>query len=95
MVRSWLFIFLFSIALSASSQFSADVWHDGFLVTNDRDTLRGQVKYNMEANSVQFYNRSVVRTYSSFQVFYFNIYDKVLDNYRQFYTIPYKLKTDY
>ena len=94
-MRSWLIVFFLFVAFSAKSQFSTEVWHDGFLVTNERDTLRGQIKYNMEANSVQFYNKSVVRTFSSFQVFYFNIFDKVLDNYRQFYTIPYKLKTDY
>ncbi len=94
-MRHWLFVAILCVSFTATSQFSTEVWHDGFIVTSNKDTLRGQVKYNMEANSVQFYNREVVRTYSSYQVFYLNIYDEVLENYREFYTIPYKLKTDY
>ena len=78
-----------------AGQFSSEVWHDGFLVTSKNDTLRGKIKYDMESNSVQFYNDQFVRTFSSFQLVYFNIFDEVLDSYRQFYSIPYRLQTDY
>lgn len=94
-MKTIVLVFFIAFGYVANAQFSSEVWHDGFLVTNDQDTLRGQVKYNMEANSIQFYNEEIIRTFSSFQVLYFNIFDQILDNYRQFYCIPYKLKYDY
>ena len=92
LILSIVFCFLL---LLGNAQFSSDIWHDGYLVTSDKDTLQGKVKYDMENNSIQFYNEKVIRTFSSYQVFYFNIFDELLDNYRQFYCIPYRLKTDY
>lgn len=85
--------FFFALTLRAQ-QFSSDFWHDGFVVTAKGDTLRGQVKYDMETNVILLQN-SQFKTFSSFQVFYFNIYDKLVENYRQFYSIPYRLKFDH
>lgn len=86
--------FLFCSLTLTAQQFSSDLWHDGFIVTAKGDTLRGQVKYNMETNVILLRN-SQFKTLSSFQVFYFNIYDKLVENYRQFYSIPYRLKYDH
>lgn len=86
-------IILSTTGLSAQ-QFSSEFWHDGFVVTAKGDTLRGQVKYDMETNVVLLQNAQF-KTLSSFQVFYFNIYDKLVENYRQFYSIPYRLKYDH
>ena len=84
---------LFAVTLKGQ-QFSSDLWHDGFVVTAKGDTLRGQVKYDMETNVILLQNAQF-KTLSSFQVFYFNIYDKLVENYRQFYSIPYRLKYDH
>ncbi|MEL7005166.1 MAG: hypothetical protein AAFN93_20885 [Bacteroidota bacterium] len=89
-MRGLLLAILLVVFISSYSQFSSDVWHDGYLITNERDTLEGKVKYDMENNSIQFYNKKVIRTFSSYQVFYFNIFDNVLDTYRQFYCVPYR-----
>jgi len=94
-MRGLLLAIFLVVFISSYAQFSSDVWHDGYLITNERDTLEGKVKYDMENNSIQFYNKKVIRTFSSYQVFYFNIFDNVLDTYRQFYCVPYRLKTDY
>ncbi len=94
-MRSFVILFLVLSCFLSRAQLSTDVWHDGFLVTSKGDTLRGKIKYDMDNNTIQFYNKTVIRTLSSYQVIYFNIFDEVLDNYRQFYSIPYRLKTDY
>ena len=65
------------------------------MVTSDQDTLEGLVKYDMQANVVQVIQNQVVKTYSSHKVFYFEIYDKVVNSYRQFYSIPYNVNYNY
>lgn len=84
-----------SMFAAKGQQFSKEAWHDGFLVTTDDDTVRGLLKYDMEANLVQLIQNNVVKTYSSHKLFYFEIFDKVVKNYRQFYSIPYNVNYDY
>ena len=93
-VSSLIVVFFLSAFTLSAQQFSSDFWHDGFVVTAKGDTLRGQVKYDMETNVILLQNANF-KTLSSFQVFYFNIYDKLVENYRQFYSIPYRLKYDH
>ena len=91
---------LFLILLIASfginaQQFSSEVFHEGFLVTSDRDTLKGSLKYDMEANILTVVKRGKTKSFSSQKIFYFEIYDQILNNYRQFYSIPYNVNIDY
>jgi len=96
MRKSFFLVFLCICSLTAVSQeFSSEVWHDGFIVTSDQDTLEGLVKYDMQANIVQVIQNQVVKTYSSHKVFYFEIYDKIVNSYRQFYSIPYNVNYNY
>ncbi|WP_421895732.1 hypothetical protein [Marinoscillum sp.] len=81
--------------VSHAQEFSSEVWHDGYLITTEDDTVRGLIKYDMEANIVQLIKGNVVKTFSSHKVFYFEIYDKIVDNYRQFYSIPYNVNYNY
>jgi len=83
-------------SLGLRAQFSNEVWHEGFLVTTEDDTLKGLIKYDMESNIVQLIiNKSKVQTFSSHKIFYFEIFDKVVKNYRQFYSIPYEVNYNY
>lgn len=78
------------------SQYSFQEWHKGYLVTTQKDTLSGQINYNMETNSVSIQLPSEqVRAFSAYKLLYFEFFDRVLKSYRQFYTIPYKLRTQY
>lgn len=95
MKKLFLLILLFGSFITHAQEFSKDVWHDGYLISTDGDTIRGLVKYDMEANIVQVIHRNVVKTYSSHKVFYFEIFDKVVENYRQFYSIPYGVNYNY
>lgn len=84
-------------SLAAQSQeFPSRLWHQGWLVTEDRDTVRGTIKYDMETNAVQVaIGAEKVNTYSSKKIMYFEIFDESLNNYRQFYSIPYQVNSNY
>ena len=86
---------LFLFVFVSKSQFSTEEWHEGYIVTTEKDTITGLVNYDMEANIVQVSRKKNVKAFSSYKVFYFEIFDKIRQNYRQFYTLPYALKTSY
>jgi hypothetical protein len=95
-MKSLLIVFftLTTICLSAQD-FSSDLWHEGMVVSSDRDTIRGLVKYDMVSNTVLVSRNNVVQTFSSYKLFYAEINDQLLGNFRQFYSVPYALKYDY
>lgn len=79
-----------------AQDFPSRMWHEGWLVTSENDTLKGRVKYNLENDIVQLLvNNGVVKTYNSKKVIYFEIYDHSIANHRQFYSIPYKVRSNY
>ncbi len=82
-----------------AQDFSARLWHTGWLVTLERDTLFGDIKYDFDHNAVQIIveknKQQRVQTYSSKKLMYFKIFDANLNNYRQFYSIPYRRRRDY
>jgi hypothetical protein len=92
-------VFSFVLLLAASSisaqTFSSEVFHEGFMVTTDRDTIKGDLKYDLDANILTVINRGKTKSFSSHKVFYFEIFDQILNNYRQFYSIPYTVNIDY
>jgi len=90
------FIILISLFTSTYGQeFSSEIFHEGFLVTNDRDTIRGALKYDMQGNIVNIVEQGRLKTFSSQKIFYFEIFDISVDNYRQFYSLPYKVSIGY
>ncbi|MEO9477135.1 MAG: hypothetical protein ABJG41_16435 [Cyclobacteriaceae bacterium] len=95
-MRRTLAFIIILISFSASGQkFSSEVWHKGFIVTVDQDTVRGDVRYDMETNIVLVSRNGVVQTFTSQKLFYVEIFDSLVETYRQFYSIPYNVKYDY
>lgn len=87
---------LLGIVFSLSAQrFSSEVFHEGFLVTTDKDTISGNLRYDLDANILTVVDRGKTKSFSSHKVFYFEIFDKILNNYRQFYSIPFNVNIDY
>ncbi|MFY0628562.1 MAG: hypothetical protein JXR07_19855 [Reichenbachiella sp.] len=82
-----------------SQEFSSRLWHSGWVVTMDRDTLRGEINYDIPTNSVQVMvtrqRQKKILTFSSKKLMYFQIFDATLNNYRQFYSIPYQIRSDF
>ncbi|SNS86413.1 hypothetical protein SAMN05421640_1577 [Ekhidna lutea] len=88
-------LFLSAALTLSAQQFSSEVFHEGFLVTTDKDTIKGDLKYDLDANLLSVIYRGKTMSFSSHKVFYFEIFDKILNNYRQFYSIPYTVNIDY
>lgn len=90
-----LIICCFAVFTTRGQEFSSELFHEGFLVTNKNDTLRGALKYDMQQNIVHMIDAGKVKTYTSQKIFYFEIYDVTVDNFRQFYSLPYKVGMNY
>ncbi|MEM6642308.1 MAG: hypothetical protein AAF616_04960 [Bacteroidota bacterium] len=88
-------VLIFLASQGFSQRFSSEVFHEGFLVTVAKDTLKGNLKYDLEANILTIVGSGKTISFSSHKVFYFEIFDKILNNYRQFYSIPYTVNFDY
>jgi len=88
-------ILVFISVIGFSQRFSSEVFHEGFLVTTQKDTLKGNLKYDLEANVLTIFGGGKTISFSSHKVFYFEIFDHILNNYRQFYSIPFNVNFDY
>jgi len=89
-----IFLLLYGF-LSHTQRFSSEVFHDGYLITNEKDSVKGKLKYDLEANIITLVVGGKTLSFSSQKVFYFEIFDKILNNYRQFYSIPHTVNYDY
>ncbi|MCA6074877.1 hypothetical protein [Fulvivirga sedimenti] len=88
--------FLVTAFTAHGQSYSTDVWHRGNLFLFEGDTLSGEIKYNMENQSVQFTrDGSTVQAFSPRKILAFEIYDKIIQSYRIFYILPYKSQGTY
>ena len=89
-------VFFFHLSFSLLSQkFPSELWHEGWLVTNDKDTLKGNLKYDFEAQLIQIKIDDKIKAYSNRNIYYFEIYDKTIEDYRQFYSLMYEVNYNY
>ena len=89
-------VFGFTLSLGFSQTFPSEMWHDGRLVLLEGDTLKGQIMYSLETDLVQFTgDERTIKTYTARKLLFFEIFDNTVERYRQFYTIPYSVKSDY
>lgn len=72
-----------------AQQFPFDFWHEGKAVLESQDTLRGKIKYDPQNDLIQMEIKGRFETLTSRKVLFFEIFDQSLNNYRQFYTLPY------
>lgn len=95
MKKSILVLFLLvSLGLQAQT-FSFEYWHNGKLVLEGGDTLTGSVKYNLQQDLVQFQHAGRNETFTARKVVYFEIFDAMSKEYRQFYSLPYAANGQY
>jgi hypothetical protein len=76
-------------------QFSFEFWHNGYIVLEGGDTLKGLVKYNLQTDLVQLQANNKVETYTARKVVFFEIFDAVVKDYRHFFSLPYAANTGY
>ena len=93
-----LVIILFSlVCVTAKAQeWAFELWHDGKMVLTTGDTLKGLIKYDLQQDLVQYNNKKGnIQAYTARKVLFFEIFDNTIDQYRQFYALPYDASTGY
>lgn len=82
--------------LSAKAQWAFELWHEGKIILSTGDTLRGQVKYDLQQDIIQYTDkRGTVEALSARKVLLCEIFDKTEGQYRQFYSLPYTATSGY
>jgi hypothetical protein len=98
-MKKLLFVFGLLIASAAGaqqfSQFSFEQWHKGYLILEGGDTLKGQIKYNLQTDLIQLQHENRVETLTARKVVFFEIFDALLRDYRKFYSLPYSATGGY
>ena len=98
-MKRFLFLSLLVVATAAhgqqTSNFSFEHWHKGYLILEGGDTLRGQIKYYLQADLVQFQDQPRIETYTARKVVFLEIFDSVTKDYRRFFSLPYALQSGY
>ena len=91
-MKKGLVIFVtFLIAFSTPAQkWASDLWHEGQLILDTGDTLRGIIKYDFQKDLLQYGDKQgSTEAFTARKVLYFQIFDKTASQYRSFYALPY------
>lgn len=89
-------ILFFGVGVSAyGQQWPFEYWHDGKLLLESGDTLRGEVKYDLAQDLLQYKTTQRAEAFTARKVLSFEIYDKTVRRYRQFYSLPYAVSGGY
>jgi hypothetical protein len=92
------FIFFSLIGISAAAQdFPFELWHEGKLILDSGDTLRGSIKYDLQNDLIQYQlnAQSKPESYTARKVLFFEIFDATVKRYRAFYSLPYAIAGQY
>ena len=94
---SSVFVLLFFLSVPVvAQQFPSDLWHEGKIILLEGDTLKGNVKYDLQQDLVQ-YGVADQRTtaFSARKVLFFEIFDTSVRKYRQFFALPFTTTSGY
>jgi hypothetical protein len=81
---------LFVTSMTSAQNWAFEMWHEGKVVLEAGDTLKGMMKYDFAQDIIQFTHRDQrVEAFSARKVLFFEIFDKTVNRYRQFFTLPY------
>jgi len=80
---------------SAGQQFPFEYWHEGKVVLDTGDTLKGSIKYDLQTDIIQLLKNNKLESFSARKLTFFEIFDQTVKRYRMFYTIPYTTSGSY
>ncbi len=91
--------FIFSLlivgpSLSWGQTFPFDLWHEGKIVLDSGDTIRGSIKYSLQ-DLLQVRHQNQLESFSARKVLLFEIFDQGYKRYRTFYSLPYSSNGSY
>src|SRR5205085_3760355 len=85
-------ILLLCFVVAAQAQeFAFEYWHEGKLVTEENDTIKGSIQYNLQGDLLQVRRRDQIETFTARKVVFFEIFDVTIEQYRQFFSLPYSV----
>ncbi len=88
-------VLLVCIAAAAEGQeFAFEYWHEGKIVTEANDTVKGSIQYNLQSDLVQIKHGNELDTYTARKIVFFEIFDVTIRQYREFYSLPYALSNN-
>ncbi len=79
---------LFFPSVVFAQTFSFELWHEGKLVMDTGDTIRGTVRYNLD-DLLEVRHDNRIESFAARKVLLFEIFDQSYRRYRQFYSLPY------
>jgi hypothetical protein len=95
-MRRLIFFFFWFISVSShAQQFAFELWHEGKVVLESNDTLKGLVKYDLQNDLLQVKIKSQLESFAARKVLFFEIFDTTVKRYRQFYSLPYSANNTY
>ena len=86
-------VFMFHAALA--QQWSFEYWHEGKIVLDVGDTVRGKIKYSIDQDIIQLESNAKLQSFTARKIVFFEIFDALTGRYRQFYSIPFSLNGSY
>jgi len=89
-----LLIFLLTPSLSFSQTFPFEEWHDGKVVLESGDILKGAIKYDLQ-DLLQVRHQNQMESFSARKVLLFEFFDQGYKRYRTFYSLPYSTNGSY
>jgi hypothetical protein len=89
-------IVLLVVGASAhAQQFPFEYWHEGKVVLESGDTLKGLIKYDLQTDLIQVQYNKKAESYTARKVIFCEIFDATARSYRQFYSLPFALNGTY
>lgn len=89
-MRKWLLIVgVATGTLVHAQEWPFELWHDGKVVLETGDTLRGVIKYDFQNDVIQLNQNGKVEAYTARKVLFYEIFDATVKRYRQVFSLPY------
>jgi hypothetical protein len=98
-MKKGLLALFFIVLLTDTAQaqkWAFELWHDGKIVLESGDTLKGLVKYDMQQDLVQYNSKAgSIEALTARKVLFVEIFDNTVNQYRQFFSLPYSATGGY
>jgi hypothetical protein len=95
MKRFFFLLLIFISTHTIAQQFAFQLWHEGKMVLDSGDTLRGKIKYDLQTDLIQIQESNRNESFTARKVVFFEIFDQTVKSYRQFYSLPYTTSGQY
>lgn len=73
---------------------SIDLWHNGKIVVDGGDTIKGLIKYDLQ-DLIQLRHANQLESFSAEKVLFFEIFDQSNKHIRQFFSLPFAKSGQY